>query len=54
MRLEKAVKHTCIQLTVKWAEEFRVPWPGGFFTDGIPLALACLAGVDEVVRVAVA
>ena len=54
MRLEKATIHTLVRLTVKRAEEFRVPRPGRFFTGGVLLALPRLACVDEVVGVAVA
>ena len=46
--------HTLVRLTVKRAEEFRVPRPGRFFTGGVLLALPRLACVDEVVGVAVA
>ena len=54
MRLQKAMIHTLVRLTVKRAEEFRVPWPGHFFTDGVLLALPRLACVDELVGIAVA
>ena len=53
MRLQKAMIHTLVRLTVKRAEEFRVPRPGCFFVGGVPLALLRLAR-DEVVGVAVA
>ena len=39
IRLQKVVIHTFVLLTVKQVEEFRIQWPGRFFTGGVSLAL---------------
>src|SRR6266566_1130316 len=48
------VIHTYKGLTVKWAEELRVPGPAGLLAGCVSLALVRLLRVNEVVRVPVA